>query len=676
MIANPLDFKPITETPPEVEEACKLFGRIPKNPYKQLVWRWNMRQAAMNDTGIQNLLRQAAFLDVLFFFNAMAWCFEPRALQKVKPFCTWIHQDPVILAMDQAITDSLIADDTGEELLDPVDLVVDKSRAQGATWMYLTVILRRWLKDSMFSAGLVTRTEDLVDSAKDQDTLMWKVIWSLDQLPEWMKPIGYEESKHRNLTEHSLINPEMLSTIVGYSASQDVGRGGRKTVFGMDELASFRPGDDVQVMNSTQHVTNCRLLVSTFKGDSGIYYESATGDNNAIKCVLDWKDNPTQNRLLYLFRDGRYRALNSEDQPALDKYVSERGEALDLLRRRGFKFDDHIRAPWYDMQCMRPGATPRGIAQELDRDPHGSVSKVFDTATINLAIRECCKPPLLRGNLVYDPETAEVRPPFITVTEGGDLKLWVKPDQEGKMPPSKYKVGADISSGKAGTYTSNSTLSVTNQMTGEQVAEWAANNCPPAKFAYVAVALCRWFDDAELIPEVNFEGGFLDVLLDEIGYENVYYREVEIPGVHVKTNKAGYWMKNDDVKLGLFEALQAAIIERAYTPRSEIMLKESKEYEWRAGKIVHVASEKSEDDAAKGKTHADRVIGGALSWFGCDRSLDLDQANEHSDTTEYPVGSMGARLQVWDDRNRWEDGYSEGYVDDYFDRLASTEYAD
>tara|TARA_R100001594_G_scaffold93186_1_gene127528 strand:+ start:439 stop:2442 length:2004 start_codon:yes stop_codon:yes gene_type:complete len=641
------------------------FKLGPCKPLENLQWRHAWRTDAIHDRELQKDLRQAAFEDVLFWFNAFCWCFEPRSSLKVRPFCPWAHQNSVILDMDNAIDN---AESHFEDTQAALDLVLDKSRGQGATWMYLMIGLRRWLRDDMFSMGLVTRTEDLVDSSRDPDTLMWKIDWMLGMLPPWMIPNDFEPRKHRSYSEHSLINPNNGATIVGYAATGDVARGGRKTVFAIDEIGGkefIQGGKDYAVMNSTQHVANCRFLVSTFGGDTGSYFESATqakkGDSNAIYSVLDWKDNPTQNRKLYVMSGNTIREVNHRQYGG--KLTNPEKRAIRQqhvkLQRRGYKVSDVERNFWYNNQCLRPGATPRGIAQELDRNPLGAVSKVF-SADIITAAKASCVPPLLQGRLIFDSETAEVREPYVAESEDGELKLWRQPSIEGKFTGS-FSVGADISAGTAGDYSSNSTLSVVDKMTGEQVAEWASFRFVPGKFAYVAVAVCRWFNNADLVPEVNFAGNFVSVVLETLGYaEKLYFRKTDIVGSDEITKKPGFWLANDNAKLSLFEKLQEAIADGSYTPRSTVMLEECLEYEWKKDKIVHTSNKGNE---GQGKAHGDRVIGAALSWVGSTENavwVDSKEGDQELAEDQIPPGSMAARLKEYDELqgasgDPWED---------------------
>ena len=108
-------------------------------------------------------------------------------------------------------------------------------------------------------------------------------------------------------------------------------------------------------------------------------------------------------------------------------------------------------------------------------------------------------------------------------------------------------------------------------------------------------------------------------------------------------------MTNDDTKLALFEGMVAAIASGTYIPRSEELLEECGQYEWKNGKIVHVGSTKSEDEGAKGKSHSDRVIAASLSVYEMGESHVPDNDMENIEQNA-PEGSMAARLNLAKDR--------------------------
>jgi hypothetical protein len=630
--------------------ATPFIHHCPKDPRANLEWRLKLRRAALHDVALQHALYDACMSDVLFFFNFALWVYEPRARVKVKPFVTWPNQDPSILAMDQVITES-------EATESPIALPIKKSRAQGLTYIFLGVIGRRWLRDQMFSAGLVTRNEKLVDSPTDQSTLLWKLAWMLDQLPFWMLPKGYG----RSLSDHSISNPLNGATIVGYAAGADVDRGGRKTVFVPDEFGStdfISGGKDYKVMDSLSHVTNCIIMPSTFGGESGVFYETATDPENPRVMTVDWKDNPTQTKNAYIRRNGITAAVRPEEQAAVNKYVKDNAAMLRKLERRGHAMEGKFRSPWYDAYCLLPGATPRSIARELDMDPRGAVGKVFDIDVLDKMKEKNCKPPVWQGKPVFDEHTKELK--GLIRQEGGPLKLWFKPGPDNAPPHGQFALGCDISAGGKSDISSNSVICGVDRATGEQVLEYTILGTLATFFAREAFGFSKWLRNAYLGWEATGPtgGAFADEVVEVLRYGNIYFRPEKEAGNFARTRKAGWWNGGDDDKGRLFENLCVAMQDEEFTPRSEDMVRECGEYEWEDGKIVHRASKAG---GAAGKAHGDRCVAAGVAWLLCkDRPINrLDKTADEGQ--DYPWNSPGWR------RKRRQDAKRQLEVDDWQD---------
>jgi hypothetical protein len=577
------------------------------------------------DVDVQQALIEAARLDVLFWFNAFGWLYEPRPTPRILPFCTRPNQDKAIVALDEA--------------LGYKDAVVIKSRGEGATWIFLLLHLRRWIFDPLYSAGLVSRNEAAVDSQKDPDSLMWKLDWTLPRLPYWIRP-----KYGRNYGDHVLSNEENDATIVGYPATGDVASGGRKTNFTFDEHAKFPAQQQQAAMDSTQHVTESRFLVSTYKGDSGAYYEAATDpDNDVVKVVLDWKDNPTRNAGMYVMRHGVLMPWNVEDGPLVARYAKENAGNIEKLKRRGFLKEGAISSPWRDKECLRPGATPRSVAQEIDMNPRGTVSKVFDTDVLDRMAAECCQPPVFHGRLVLDKNTNALKG-FIA-DPNGPMKLWFKPGVGLTCPFGKYVLGVDIGAGVGGEFSSNSAIVGCNTRTGEQVLEFADPGTPPIRLARVAVALCRWLNGAYLAWEANYASGFQREVMEVLGYANVFYRELKDIDIRRKTRKPGWWNASDDDKGAAFEALSLACDEGEFIPRSREMIAECGQYEWDENGSIILATGRNIKEKKRGKPHGDRAIAAAVMWIGC-RDLGIGGVDKKEEIQEnFPIGSPGWRFQ-------------------------------
>jgi hypothetical protein len=595
----------------------------PKEPLANVDWRIRCRDRAIADKGFREAFWQACMDDVLFFFEALLWVYEPRAKIKTLPFCLWKHQIPVILKIDETIDEAL-------EIEHPISLTVPKSRAQGGTYAYLGVMLRRALRDPGFSAGLVTRNEELVDSRTDSSAVLYKLAWMLDRLPKWMLPEGYA----RNSTEHTIALPNG-SLFSGFSATGDVARGGRFTMFAFDEPGSeeFVQGNkDYKIMSSVAHVSNFSLLVSTFGVDSGVFYESAMDPDNKRVCRLDWKDNPDHSRNAYVLKDGEAKAIRPEEQNAVREYIASHGRELKSIERRGHKMDGKVRSPWYNAHCLLPGGTPRFIARELDMDPRGAVGKLFDSSLLDVVKQRDCRAAVWQGKPVFDSETLKLT--GLLTRSDGPLKLWFKPGADNSPPLGPFSVGCDIAMGSDGAYSSNSVASIIDDRTGEQVGEYTIMGMQSIVFARNVIGLCQWLRNAKLgWEDSGVSGPFAKEVMETRCYGNVYFREVAEIGSRKKTRKAGWRNGKDEDKADLFEKLALAMESKRIVVRSEDVVRECSEYEWEKGKIIHRPTKNIDQSE---KAHGDRVIGLGVAYLVYSEDLRTDRIDTDAVSGETP----------------------------------------
>jgi len=609
------------------------YGFYPKDPAENMAWRVACSERALIDEQFRVALWQACMEDVLFFMAFACWSFEPRAKVKVRPFVPWPHQESVFVAMDAAV-------DRAEREEKTIDVLLDKSRAQGGTFGYLWIDLRRWLRDRMFSAGYVTRNEDLVDSKTDSNTVLWKMAWAIERLPCWLAPPGFEMSKHRNLSQHTFTNPSNGSLLAGYAAGQDVAAGGRATVFTCDEFGAkdfVAGGKDEAVMEALHDVTNCLRMVSARYVDSGVFHSACENPDSArsgVHLILDWKDNPLHGKDSYVVSDGNPVARKVDEREAVASYHAENTDLRGRLERKGFKYDGVVRSPWYDMRCLRPTSTPRLIASQLDRNPRGAVGKVFQSDLLDRVQRDYCQSPIWQGTPVFDSETLQLK--GLLSRDDGVLKLWFRPGVDDSPPLGPFSVGCDIAMGSDGAYSSNSVASGIDDRTGEQVLEYTVRGMPSIRFAQNVVGLCRWLRNAFLgWEESGVSRPFAKEVMEVQYYGNVYYRDVPEIGTKRKTRKAGWSNRKDDDKADLFEKMALAMELGTYVVRSEELIRECGEYEWDGGKIIH---QPTKNRGAQEKAHGDRCIAAGVSWLMYSedyRKGSVDTGVETRETPEY-----------------------------------------
>jgi hypothetical protein len=416
-------------------------------------------------------------------------------------------------------------------------------------------------------------------------------------------------------------------------------RGRPLLVHNCDEFGAkdfIAAGKDESVMESLHDVTSCIRMVSARYADSGVFHnacENPDTKKNGVHLVLDWKDHPQQSKHSYIVREGVAVALKPEDQAAVIEYHKGIPDLRTRLERKGFKYEGIVRSPWYDSRCLRPTATPRLIASQLDRNPKGAVGKVFASDLLDRMKRTHCQGPVWVGNPVFDSETCKLT--GLIPREDGALKLWFRPGIDNSPPLGPFTAGCDIASGGVGAYSSNSVITALDDRTGEQVLEYTIKGLEPRPFARRVVGICMWLRNALLgWEDSGVSGGFAKEIMEVIYYGNVFFRDVTQLGSQKKSRKPG-WPCRDADKADMFEMMALAMEQGKFVPRSQEMIIECGEYEWDGEKIVHAPSK---NKGAADKNHSDRAIAmaGCFMVFNTDNVVHkLDTSDETGDIPEY-----------------------------------------
>jgi len=633
------------------------FQLVPLEVRQNLAYRLTLRRRAQEDAQFQRACLEACKQDVLFFLAA--WCFlcepRPKMIGGVKqpsiiPFIPWPHQVPVIRTI--------------REKLGYEDIVVEKSRGEGASWIAVFMALHDWIFDPMSIIGFVSRNETAVDSSIDPAALLWKFDWALKKLPVWM---GGEKEKDwkRNLQDHTFVNYRNGSTLTGYPATSEVGSGARTKWFLMDELSKFPRGDDHAAMASTQAVTNSRFVVSTPLGDSGAYYDIVHNPSSVVRVQLRWQDNITKNRGMYRYVGGNCVAADPKNNPLPDGYAESSRDRFSRLRIKGFTLEGVDRSPWYDHECDRPGATPFSIAQEQDISYGGTKRKIFGSDFFAKA-EEGVRKPFIRGIMDYHKETLK---PAFDVESRGQCLLWTALDAQGNPPHGSYVLGADFSTGQGGSWTSNSAAVVLNVLTGEQVLEFAVNTMPTVDFTEACLSICKWFHNAYFIWEMDGPGTGVANIVKKWRYSNIYMRQLMTRRGRHKTKEMG-WHTSAATKEVMFDAIGQSVRSGEVTVRSDMLAKELGQYIRIGPLIEHVLNSKtsSGESAAAGRAHGDRAIAFGVAIMGMrDRPLLREvQADPNIEAMKNPPpNTMEWRQKQYEDSQAEPDGWDDRDTSDF-----------
>lgn len=302
----------------------------PEAPAKAAAWRlWaegiNLYRtetlARCQDDPQQQALEYArCAADPAYFLATFGWIFEPRASsgEGDKPWTPFGLQVRMLRWLDEVMVG------TGAK----ADGLVSKSRDMGASWTCCAYAVHGFLFKEPFVVKLISRAEALVDDNNNPDSLFWKILYFLQNLPHWLLPEGFSIAEHRSKLK--ITHPSKRCVIAGEATTSKSGRGGRSTIAIVDEAAYV---DDLRSVHASMGpTTKHRVLVSSESIEHGDFFY----------------------RLRMAKEPGRMNVLE------LDWWLHP----------------EHSRA-WYEQEKERYWEDPEGFAGEYDRDPHAAAGSTF-----------------------------------------------------------------------------------------------------------------------------------------------------------------------------------------------------------------------------------------------------------------------------------------------------------
>lgn len=172
-------------------------------------------------------------------------------------------------------------------------LLVEKCREVGASWVVLAFLLCVWLFEPGSKIAVGSRKEALVDTLGDPDSLLEKFRLMVRMLPPELQPIGYVEEKHARTMK--IKNPETGSMVTG-EAGDNIGRGGRSGIYFVDEAAFLENPDKVEAALSQN--AKLRIDVSTPNGMGNAFATKRFSGKFPV-FTFRWTDDPRKDDAWY-----------------------------------------------------------------------------------------------------------------------------------------------------------------------------------------------------------------------------------------------------------------------------------------------------------------------------------------------------------------------------------------
>jgi hypothetical protein len=586
------------------------YQHVPRDPVENLEFRRWLMQACQESPSYRRAVIHACKVDCLFFVNVFCYQINPKPVgehtSEIGPFITWDYQDEAIVGDNPKSPGILWCIENGS------DLVIEKSRDMGASWICILVMLWLFLFHEWKKFTIVSKDRDSVDNREDPDSLFWKMRFVLGYLPKWL--IGEVEEQKMLLKSH-----KTGSSISGVASTGKAGVGGRATAVFCDEFSLIEEAREV--FSRTKDTTNCRIFNGTHYGTGGMFYDlcdpGSVYARSVKKLEMHWSKHPDKRKGLYRWDNVKQCAeVLDHDTPWPHDYVP----VSDGLPAGGPY--PGIRSFWYDKEYIARGGdqNKREIALHLDMDPRGSSNQFFDTLAITSLRREYAREPLGRYDIVYDDATG--RPIVgqygaLVSSPRGHLQLWCQLDYKGNPPPGKYVIGGDIATGTGAT---PSVFAIMNER-GEKIGRYFNARIEPIPLGPLMVALCWVFksDDGQgalLVWEHNGPGFKFCERVREIGYGNIWYRPANAWANHRVIADTPGWWPSKAAKITLLNDYRHALQHRLIVNPSDEGLQTCLSYVWKPdGSVDHDRKDANPDESGARENHGDETMADALTYM-------------------------------------------------------------
>lgn len=206
---------------------------------------------------------------------------------------------------------------------------------------------------------------------------------------------------------------------------------------------------------------------------------------------------------------------------------------------------------------------------------------------------------LTAGDMIFDGRLVnELVPVEPKLTKwGGKLKIWKTP-KAGR----RYVIAADPAEGVEGDH---SVAEVIDAVTLEQVAEFRSNTTKPRRFGKYLAKLGRFYNGADIAPEMNVHGhSVVDAMRDEGYPTSLIYKQTILDETRKKKKKKLGWTTNHNNKGLIIDNFVEKFEDGLLGIKSGILKKEMLTFVEQDGKL-----------GAKSGKHDDTIMAFAIALF-------------------------------------------------------------
>jgi len=559
---------------------------VPKLERENLQWRASLLKEAETDEGLQKDLMAASASSLIFWVNAFVMTYhqfdvDPQTGRRIEaqnphvPFLTWEIQDDLFNCFEECLH-------SGE------DILIDKCRDMGASWMCVAFIHWLWLFRDNAQLLEMSRVQEYVDQTGNMKALFQKHDYINGWLPDWMVPPDCLFGQ-KNRTKMHMKNILNNSCIDGESTTEHAASGDRRLVILLDEFAKVEHG---KLMRSATRDAALMRIVNSTPAGPGTEYSRWKNSGQIKVFILPFYEHPQKGK-------GRY-----------------------VVKKETGEYE--IRSPWFDHE--ETVRTRQELAREVLREDIESGDVFFTLTNIERHVALFARPPKMRFHINLDTKIPNVDIPSVIQRRllravsihrdvKGPLRVWCslldgRPDQT-----KTYIFGIDIGKGQGA---SESVISIKCKETNEKIAEWRDANTPPYDMARVAVALAIWVGGRKprCLPFLKWENNgpgwdFGRQVVKKFKYP-YYYRATKPGQITDKKSMSYGFHSSRQSKFELLAEYDRALAQSNYVNHSEKALEQAKLYVYYADGGIGPAALVAESESAR-KTHGDIVIADALT---------------------------------------------------------------
>jgi len=209
------------------------------------------------------------------------------------------------------------------------NLLVEKSREAGISWIACAYVVWQWIFTGGFTAILASEKEEKVDQIGSMKPLFGKIRYILYHLPAWMLPAGFQKNMIQVLepsvydNHRRIQNPDNRSEITG-EAGVNIGRSGRASIVIIDESQEIQTADLLD--RSLESVTNCRVDIGTPKGMN--HFGKRRFYGGIPVSTINWFDDPRKNP--------KWKDACDNDEAEWKKFIIEKTPDKTVLAQEYF----------------------------------------------------------------------------------------------------------------------------------------------------------------------------------------------------------------------------------------------------------------------------------------------------------------------------------------------------